>query len=557
MKASIRHQLGFQLRWALVACALATSACLGEVGSESADESGGPELYAASSWTVERDRRNAELASYIAANAEDYKWFKNAPLGNTGIPMVMFRLFPELFPEIWGPPSAFMDSVGLAQDTLEPTRVLPLGLGFTGSQPAITTAAGPVNVNVVQLTCMGCHDGRVIDGSGKVKHIIGGPNTTFSQFRTAVLRTVNSPNYTADNFRAALAAKPLGFIYGDPALATQEALERAIFLSPGAAETFLDKLKNGANAGAARFAATIGAYTYSVPNAPNPSAPKPGFLDAIGAGISIIVDPAQFTSDQLRAILPAAPAEIDIMSVWRQIDRPFAQWDSSIGSLLHRNLAAEFGVIGNPAAISLENAVRTTRFTQNLPATPYPFDVDAAKAARGKDLYDAYCAGCHAPGNTNLFSPSAIGTDRNRAFIWSDFTVAGLTSVLKSACNDPSVCGNVPDSEILKPTYAYGALPLDGLWARAPYLHNGSVPTLAALLTGVRPTTFYRGNITYDQRNVGFTSDRATRSGAVLFDTRLSGASNTGHLGPQFNGPIDWKNQPSQLADLLEYLKTL
>jgi cytochrome c5 len=548
---------------ALVACALATAAgCVGEVGSDDQAASPEPALTSGSAWSIERGKREAAVAAYLTNNAADFKSFKNAAVGNSGIPMIMLRVFPEIFPEIWGKPSDYFAPVGLAQDTLEPGRVLPLGLGFMPSQPAIATPAGPVNVNVVQLTCMGCHSGRVIDASGKVKHIIGGPNTTFNQFRVAVSRTVNSPKYTADAFRAALASKPIGFIYGDPALAQQEALERAIFLAPGGAEAFLDKLKNGSNAFAARFGATLGAFTYGVPNAPDPAASKPGFLDAIGAGMTIIVDPTKFTAEQLAAILPPGPAEIDIMSTWHQLDRPIAQWDGSIGSILHRNLAAEFGVVGNPANVNMDNGVRSTRFTNNLPAPPYPFDVDTAKAARGKDLYVAYCAGCHAPGNRQIFAPEVIGTDANRAIIWSPFTVAGLRQVLRASCSDPVACLDsagqpVADVDLVNPTFGYMALPLEGIWARAPYLHNGSVPSLSALLTGNRPASFYRGNITYDQKNVGFTSDKAVTTGATLFDTRLSGASNTGHLGPTFNGPIDWAHQSGMLADLLEYMKTL
>jgi len=511
-------------------------------------------------WRIERAQRELALGAYVATNAVDFKWFKDAPLGNTGIPMVMFRLFPELFPGIWGAPGDDFAPVGLGRDPYEPWRVLPLGLGYSGSTPAVQTPAGPVNVQVVALTCMACHGGRVATADG-VKTVIGAPNTQFSGFRSAVVRTVVDPGYTADRFRAALAAKPVGWVYGDPTKLRQELLERAVFLAPGAAEQFLGTLKARALAGAQRWAATLGTYTYNVPNAPNPSRPTPGYLDAIGAGVTIIVDPALYSPDQLRAILPPAPAEIDIMSVWRQADRPLAQWDGSIPSALHRNLAAEFGVIGNPAALNVENAVRTTRFTDRLPSTPYPFDVRRDKVARGQHLFREYCASCHEAGNDAIFDPAEVGSDGNRARIWSGFTVSVLARVLSSACTDPVAC-NRPDGspysqdEILKPTGGYMAVPLDGIWSRAPYLHNGSVPTLAALLTGDRPAQFWRGNVEYDQDAVGFVWDRQV-PGAALYDTTRSGLANTGHDTPDFNGDVDWRNEPGKLADLLEYMKTL
>src|SRR5260370_38273318 len=101
-------------------------------------------------------------------------------------------------------------------------------MGPIGSDPAIPvpTPVGTVNVNVhvAQLACMGCHNGRVIGPDGTVQNLIGAPSPQFDQFRSAVLRTVNDPRYTAANFVNALNAEPLGWVYGDPTLVQQEAL---------------------------------------------------------------------------------------------------------------------------------------------------------------------------------------------------------------------------------------------------------------------------------------------------------------------------------------------
>jgi processive rubber oxygenase RoxA-like protein len=546
----------------LLACA-AAGGCSGSVGSGDGTVSA---ANTSSSWSTVRAQRQAALAAYVTANNDDFMSFKNVPLGNTGIPMVMLRVFPLIFPDIWGGPNDYFNTVGLGPDTLQPGRVLPLGLGHIASQPAIPvpTPQGTINVNVhvANLTCMGCHDGKVIGSDGNVQNLIGAPSTTFDQFRGNVLRTVNDPRYTAANFLAALNAQPLGYVYGDPALAQQEALERAIFnapatsTAPSGADQFLGQLKAGANAGAARFGGTLGAYTYQVPNAPSLSAPTPGFLDAIGAGIAIIVDPTQFTPTQLQAILPPAPAEIDIMSTWNQKNRPAAQWDGAIISQLHRNLGAEFGVIGDPAHVNMDNANRTTRFTQSLPPPPYPFNVDMNAAADGKQLFQNFCATCHYPGNATIFPTSYVGTDANRANIWSSYTVAGLQQALAASCTDPTTCTDNNPNDLARSTGGYMALPLDGIWARAPYLHNGSVPTLYALLTGDRPAQFYRGNVAYDQKKVGFVADQAA-PGAFIYDTTLSGHSNAGHSSADFLGKVPWKNSPDALYKLLEYMKTL
>jgi hypothetical protein len=97
---------------------------------------------------------------------------------------------------------------------------------------------------------------------------------------------------------------------------------------------------------------------------------------------------------------------------------------------------------------------------------------------------------------------------------------------------------------------AYKARPLDGIWATAPYLHNGSVPTLRALLMtpASRPKTFYVGSRDFDPVNVGF--DTAPGPDRFLFDTSIPGNFNTGH---------DWGTSLSNgdLEALLEYLRSL
>ena len=101
-------------------------------------------------------------------------------------------------------------------------------------------------------------------------------------------------------------------------------------------------------------------------------------------------------------------------------------------------------------------------------------------------------------------------------------------------------------------TNGYANMPLDGLWLRAPYLHNGSVPTLRALLfPDERPAVFYRAYDVYDWTNVGFVSSGPeAEANGVRFDTSLKGNSNAGHV---YGAKLS--RQEREL--LLEYLKTL
>jgi len=104
----------------------------------------------------------------------------------------------------------------------------------------------------------------------------------------------------------------------------------------------------------------------------------------------------------------------------------------------------------------------------------------------------------------------------------------------------------------------YKARPLDGIWATAPYLHNGSVPNLAELLKpeNQRPSKFFVGTRYYDPKNVGFTTLQTP--GATEFDTSKPGNRNTGH-GPYRprGGGDPHVFTDAERAALLEYLKTL
>ena len=86
-----------------------------------------------------------------------------------------------------------------------------------------------------------------------------------------------------------------------------------------------------------------------------------------------------------------------------------------------------------------------------------------------------------------------------------------------------------------KSTRGYVNLPLDGLWLRAPYLHNGSVPTLSDLLQppGRRPVNFLRGNNLLNYEQGGFAGSACSPDRLYqryfCFDTRLRGNGNGGH----------------------------
>ncbi|MCE7915728.1 MAG: ribonuclease E, partial [Nitrosomonas sp. PRO4] len=120
------------------------------------------------------------------------------------------------------------------------------------------------------------------------------------------------------------------------------------------------------------------------------------------------------------------------------------------------------------------------------------------------------------------------------------------------------------------PLSAYKARALNGIWATAPYLHNGSVPTLYDLLLPkkregdpddgeYRPDQFEVGSREFDPAKVGLKSSGYE---GFTFNTDLKGNSNAGHeyasgKTAQLDGRILKPLNKEERLDLLEYLKTL
>lgn len=101
-------------------------------------------------------------------------------------------------------------------------------------------------------------------------------------------------------------------------------------------------------------------------------------------------------------------------------------------------------------------------------------------------------------------------------------------------------------------TDGYASQPLDGIWARSPYLHNGSVPTLRDLLDAPaeRPSVWYRGSDELDLTRVGYRADKAAPGRLFTYNTAKPGNSNAGHLyGTQLS--------EAQKDAIVEYMKKL
>lgn len=245
-------------------------------------------------------------------------------------------------------------------------------------------------------------------------------------------------------------------------------------------------------------------------------------------------------------------------------------WDGSTNSLLERNvgqalgLGAVFDRRTFVSTVNIANIQELERISAKIKPPSWPataFDVpDGARAGRGRELFRVRCASCHVdppagqPLGDQLHALHDIGTDPARALNFAlpvgtiDFDAAiapALEKIIRAAGGTPR------PEDVWRATRKYAGRPIVAVWATAPYLHNGSVPTIDDLLrpASERPRTFPVCNREYDPVKLGL----ASRGGdsTCVFDTSLPGNANAGHAGPAYGTDMS----PDQRADLIEFLK--
>ena len=205
------------------------------------------------------------------------------------------------------------------------------------------------------------------------------------------------------------------------------------------------------------------------------------------------------------------------------------------------------GAGATPDTINLQALDRIAAWILDLKPPAFPQErLNASLVSAGRPIYQQHCANCHDVGQPNVgqVTPLAeIGTDAER--------LRSFTPELAGQMNTIGT-GKPWRFSHFRKTEGYAGMPLDGIWLRAPYLHNGSVPTLRALLfLDERPARFYRGYDVYDWRAGGFVSigPEAEKQG-VAFDTSERGNGNGGHT---YGRDLSVQDRES----LIEYLKTL
>lgn len=286
--------------------------------------------------------------------------------------------------------------------------------------------------------------------------------------------------------------------------------------------------------------------------------------------------------------------------LWNSDKQDLTQWAGTTVNgnkqyAMSRNAVEVCGVFGfihpvggqPPTDFLAENSVNYTGLAVIGDLTPkigppkYPWRIDTNKASLGGQLYQVHCASCHRiqPGDprppvydTWRTQVQNVGTDSYywqtlsrtasssgvlTGFIFGNTTVAVtgessifLSKVLSSTALTQRFPGiNLSISPPTHPAGSYESRVLHGIWAAAPYLHNGSVPTLAELLKPAsKRVTIFKVGRNYDLKNIGISTNQPLDSTAL--DTNGLGNSNAGH---KFGTTLS----DSDKEALLEYLKTL
>jgi mono/diheme cytochrome c family protein len=422
-----------------------------------------------------------------------------------GMPYWLFRVLPEVFPDkLPNRPGRAYARLGFIYET--PTSDVPMG-----------TTKSHDFVPRVGFNCATCHSGTYRDAPGAPPHIVLGMpahQMDLQGYARFLIACAKDPRFNANTLVAAMKKHPeFGFFDG---------LTYSWFVIGRVKDAILEREK------------VLAWFDKRPPQGP-------GRVDTFNPYKAMFPKETHFDTD-------TSVGTADLPSLWNQRRRIglWLHWDGNNNSLEERNKSAAIGAGATPDSLDVNALDRIAEWILDLQPPPFPAQrIDAPLANAGKPIYQKYCASCHDVGQPRVgqvVDLADIGTDPERV---NSFTADLVTQMNTIGTGKPWRFSH------FRKTNGYAAMPLDGTWLRAPYLHNGSVPTLRALLfLDERPARFYVAYDVYDWRAVGFVSSGPeAEAQGVLFDTAVRGNGNGGHTyGRDLSVP--------DREALIEYLKT-
>jgi cytochrome c5 len=515
-------------------------------------------------------------AKPVFRNAEEA--FRHGTIGTELMPLPVALVLPDMFPDQFlpGGPEAgdWVEQFGFLRDS-DPNANdgLPIGFAISNYRPQ---SGAPSPVPFVGFSCALCHTTQIRESDDQPGVIHYGPGSIslnlfawIDAFQSAILD--REPLPAGETFDAAK-PPPYRLTIGSISEAYRKKTGRKLGLADRAmVSLWLGQIRGRISAGLSRFDEPFG----------NGQSRDPQFVPT---GPSR----TQPFRTLIRTVLDRPgndmPVYTKIATVFSEDLRHRAQFDGTIANLYARSSLAALAAGATVTNMSRPEIVHNIRMASDFTATLRPprYDDmfprnaagrDAARAERGRVVYRQYCSECHGdrdpatgrwtngPKTGEVAPIAAIKTDAERVMFRHYGELGGRLFALfpaKHPFHFPREdIWPQPGGEDDVASRGYINAPLDGMFLRAPYLHNASVLTLAELINlKKRRDVFYRGGNTYDPVDVGFRSpDAADGRNYFKFDTAVRGNSNKGHDYPwAYDDP---RRNTGDLAALLDYLKTL
>jgi len=432
-------------------------------------------------WRLTRDE-----AETFADPVAQFKYGSTGGDRNFGLPYVMWEAMPSLFRDLL--PEGREDEGWAAFGFIyEDEADLPPELG--PRRPVGTSLRNHMGIDRIFLNCGGCHVGSVRSGDeGEATVIAGMPSNTvdLSAFQNFLAAAAVDERFSADRFLAEIDALGLEL---DP---INRLALRAV----------------GVGIVRERLLAIVDRFDDFVVHEPTFG---PGRFDTFNPAKALLAwDIEKLPEREWIGV-------VDFPAIFMQGAKEGMQlhWDGNNTKVSERNRSAAFGTGATPPILDRESLGRMEEWIET--AEPprftdvFPRQFDARLAEQGAAVYARECAGCHGASGRDFSGERVgkvtpigeVGTDRARLDNYTH-DLAVNQNVLYAEYGDERF-------QTFRKTHGYANAPLDGVWLRAPYLHNGSVPDMVALLEspGDRPRTFLRGYDVYDPRTLGFVSDPA------------------------------------------------
>lgn len=396
---------------------------------------------------------------------------------NFGLPLSVWNVLPIMFSDYL--PAGKQDMGYGAFGFLTETPEEQAAQGLQTPRHVGTSARSVMGIDRIFLNCAACHTGQVRMAPGAPSRIysgMGGNQIDLLAFQKFFTQVALDDRFTGPHIVAEIEKHKL-----ESSLINRLALK---YIGVSLIRTQLLEVRNRLS------------YYQHQPEY------GPGRFDTFSPAKALLNWPFDKLDQSERV------GTVDFPSIWLQEARRdmMLHWDGNNTSLEERNRSAAFGTGANPTILDRPYLKQIEDWLLELEPPKFPGLIDTELADQGAVIYGQYCADCH--GKTGRdFSGGKVGTVIPIETLRTDRArLDNYTYMLAANQNQLYATFGTERFRHFRKTNGYAAAPLDGLWLRAPYLHNGSVPTLRALLSppAERPKVFWRGTATYDTDEMGF-----------------------------------------------------